>query len=302
MGSAATDLLTLVATVATGYWMWARALRSPAPRVYVPTTMKRHLPRSIATGLLALVALISCMTVPDSGRRSFSLISPGQEKQMGLSSFRKIKREKPISRNATYNETLRRVGTRLTRVIDMPGAEWEFVVFEDSEPNAFALPGGKVGVHTGLFQITKNDAGLAAVVGHEIAHVVARHGAERMSRQTLAAVGGAAIGIALGQDDEMSSAQKAAVLGAYGAGVTVGAILPFSRSQEREADELGALYMARAGYDPRESVELWRRFAEYRKRSGGGSKVPFLSTHPTDAARIAALQEFMPRALQEYRG
>lgn len=240
------------------------------------------------------------MTVPDTERKTFSFISPSQEKQMGLTSFRKIKKEKAISHDPTKNVQLQRVGRRLTKVIRMPDAEWEFVLFEDSTPNAFALPGGKVGVHTGLFQITQSDAGLAAVIGHEIGHVIARHGAERLSRQTLATVGGGALAIALGQNDDLNNAQKTAVLGAYGAGVTVGAILPFSRRQETESDELGALYMARAGYDPRQAIGVWQRFATYRGSAGGGKNIPFLSTHPTDAQRIAALEAFMPRALEEY--
>ena len=220
---------------------------------------------------------------------------------MGISSFSKLKQEKRISRDPAMNDQLRRVGARLTRVISMPDAEWEFVVFEDATPNAFALPGGKVGVHTGLFQITQTEAGLAAVIGHEVAHVVTRHGAERVSRQMIAAAGGAALAIALNQNDDMDTGKKAVILGAYGAGVTTGAILPFSRKQELEADEIGSIYMARAGYDPRESIDLWRRFAAYRATSGGVSKIPFLSTHPTDDARIAALEAFMPRAMQDYR-
>lgn len=250
----------------------------------------------------SLAILVGCMTIPETGRQSFSLVSPSKEKAMGLTSFQQYKASKPISNNPAYNSQLRAVASRLTRVIDMPNAEWEFVVFEDPEPNAFALPGGKVGVHTGLFQVTQNEAGLAAVVGHEVAHVIARHGAERVSRQMLAAAGGIATGLILNGNEEMSDTQKAVVLGAYGAGTTVGVLLPFSRNQEAEADQMGALFMARAGYDPRESVALWERFAAY-KASSGPSKLPeFLSTHPADSTRIANLKAFMPRALQEYRG
>ena len=255
-----------------------------------------------AFACLALVGVIAgCMTIPDSGRQSFSLISPSKEKAMGLTSFQQYKASKPISKNPEYNRQLHAVASRLTRVISMPDAEWEFVVFEDPEPNAFALPGGKVGVNTGLFQITQNEAGLAAVIGHEVAHVTSRHGAERVTRQLLAAAGGAATALILSQNEEMSDAKKAMVLGAYGAGTTVGVLLPFSRKQESEADEIGALYMARAGYNPNESVALWERFAAY-KASNNASKLPgLLSTHPTDASRIAGLKAFMPRAMQEYR-
>jgi len=188
------------------------------------------------------------------------------------------------------------VAARLTRVIDMPGAEWEFVVFEDKTPNAFALPGGKVGVHTGLFQVTQNEAGLAAVVGHEIGHVIAGHGGERMSQQILAAGIGIGIGAVLNQNDELSDTRKAAILGGYGLGAG-GAVLKFSRDQELEADQLGALYMARAGYDPRESIGLWQRFSAFKGSSGTPQ---FMSTHPSDATRIERLKAYMPQVMPIY--
>ena len=256
------------------------------------------LPLFLAAATCAGVIITSsCSTVEDTGRRQISLIPASQQKELGLSTFQKYKQEKTISRNATYNSQLQRVAARLTKVIKMKDAEWEFVVFEDDTPNAFALPGGKVGVHTGLFQITKNDAGLAAVVGHEIAHVIAGHGGERMSQQILAGLGTAATAAVLGRNDEMSDLKKGAIIGGVGAGAT-GAVLKFSRNQELEADQLGALYMARAGYDPRESIGLWERFAAYK---GSDGKTPeFLSTHPSDATRIARLKAYMPKVVPIY--
>ena len=238
----------------------------------------------------------SCSTVEDTGRRQISLIPAGQQKQMGLSAFQKYKQQKKISRDPSYNSQLQRVAARLTRVITMKDAEWEFVVFEDSTPNAFALPGGKVGVHTGLFQITQNEAALAAVVGHEIAHVKAGHSGERMSQQIIAGLGTAATAAILNNDDEMDRTKKAAILTGVGVGAT-GAVLKFSRDQELEADQLGALYMARAGYDPRESVGLWERFAAFK---GPGGVPQFMSTHPSDATRIARLKAYMPQVMPVY--
>ena len=250
---------------------------------------------------VATVPISSCTTVPDTGRRQLNMLPASQEMEMGLSAFQKYKSENKVSGDPAKNAQLRRVAARLTKVIPLPNAEWEFVVFEDPTPNAFALPGGKVGVHTGLFQVTQNDAGLAAVVGHEIAHVVARHGGERASQTTLAGVAGSLLEAGARGAAGVSSGQASTLLGAYGVAASLGVILPFSRMQELEADELGALYMARAGYDPREAVSMWTRFAAYKDRSGSGGTPEFLSTHPVDSTRIAKLEEFMPRALQEYR-
>lgn len=246
--------------------------------------------------LLALIAVACTTVVPDTGRKQVNFLKPSEEAALGLSEFQKLKSEKRISNNATYNAQLQRVGSRLSKVMPVPNAEWEFVVFEDSSPNAFALPGGKVGVHTGLFQISQNEAGLAAVVGHEVAHVVARHSGERMSQGIVSA--GAVAGAAAIINNRGGNPAAASVL--LGGGALI-LNRKFSREQELEADKLGALYMARAGYDPRESVELWKRFAAWRTQSGQGSQgMAFMRTHPVDEVRIARLQEFLPRALSEY--
>jgi predicted Zn-dependent protease len=260
-----------------------------------PFGLRRRLPLLISaiTGALLIAA---CTTVPDTGRKQFNPLSTQSEMRMGLTEFQKIKQQKKISQNRSYNSQVQRVAARLVPVIPLKNAQWEFVVFEDDTPNAFALPGGKVGVHTGLFKITKNDAGLAAVVGHEIGHVVARHGGERVVQS----IGAALVTLGVNQALKDSDARNVATLGTGAAtGLTV---LKFSRSQELEADQLGALYMARAGYDPNESVKLWERFAQYKASTGGGRTPQFLSTHPLDSTRIERLKAFMPRAYAEYKG
>lgn len=217
---------------------------------------------------------------------------------MGISEFQKLKRSMKISTNPTYNAEVQKVGSRLSKVMPVPHAEWEFVVFEDPTPNAFALPGGKVGVHTGLFQISENEAGLAAVMGHEVAHVVARHSGERLSNQALSAGAVAAGSYILKKKAGVDPRVGATALGT-GAALNS---LRHSREQELEADRLGALYMARAGYNPSESVKLWQRFAAYREKNSGGQQMPvFLRTHPLDETRISALEQFLPTALKEYQ-
>ena len=235
-----------------------------------------------------------CSTVPLTGRSQLNLMSPSQEMQLGLTSFEETKKQVPISQNAAAKALVQKVGQRIAAVAtaDMPNAQWEFVVFESKEANAFCLPGGKVGVYTGILPITKDEAGLAAVLGHEIAHAVARHGGERMSEAMVLQTGGSLLGIGLANSDPRL--QAAAQL-AYGVGTQVGAELPHSRAQESEADHIGLIYMARAGYDPEQAVKFWERFAAFNKQQGGETPW-FLRTHPLDEVRIKQLQEWMPAA------
>ena len=257
------------------------------------TLLVKALPVSL---LAALTVFVACQSVPDSNRRQVNFLRPSEEAALGISEFNKIKKSMKISTNPKYNSAVQKVGRRLSKVMPVPNAEWEFIVFEDNAPNAFALPGGKVGVHTGLFQISQNEDGLAAVIGHEVAHVVARHSGERLSRGVLTAGAVAAGAYVLHKKADVDPALGAAGLGAAGAL----SIKAHSREQELEADRLGALYMARAGYDPRESVRLWERFAAYRDRTGQQQGFSFLSTHPVDSVRITELNRFMPQALEEY--
>jgi predicted Zn-dependent protease len=247
--------------------------------------------------MVLVVALTACANAPETGRSQLLLISPAQEAQMGFQAFQKMKSKKPVIKGGADANKLQHVGRRIAEVAPVPYAQWEFVLFKDGDSaNAFALPGGKVGVFTGILPVTKNEAGLATVIAHEIAHVTARHGAERMSQSVLIQVGGTALSAALGADAGIT---RDLAMQAYGIGTTVGVALPYSRTQELEADHLGLLYMARAGYDPREAIAFWRRFEDYGRKRGG--KPPeFLSTHPMDSTRITKLKRLMPQALDEY--
>jgi predicted Zn-dependent protease len=254
--------------------------------------------RPFSAGLCVAAIVAGCTTVSETGRKQFNFMSPGQEMQLGFSEFDKMKRSVPISTNATAVALVQKVGKRVAAVADLPNAQWEFVVFESKEANAFCLPGGKVGVYTGILPITKDEAGLATVIGHEVAHAVARHGGERMSVamgvQTAGAVAGALIG------NSKYANYGPAFTQVYGVGSQLGASLPHSRMQETEADEMGLTYMARAGYDPEAAVGFWQRFGEFN-RSAGGNTPWFLRTHPTDEQRIQNLKSLMPKAKAQFR-
>lgn len=247
--------------------------------------------------VLASVTLTGCLTVPETGRRQVMLISSQQEIQLGFSAFQQLKKDTPISRDPAVNALVQRVGRRIASVANLPGAKWEFVVFESKEANAFCLPGGKVGIYTGILPITKDEAGMATVIGHEIAHAVARHGAERVSEGILMHTGGGLLGAGLSNADPRT---QILVMTAYGLGTKVGRELPHSRHQESEADHIGLLYMARAGYDPEAAIGFWQRFSEHSRSQGGGTPA-FLRTHPLDTVRIQQIQQCMPEAKANYR-
>lgn len=254
-----------------------------------------------STGIMLIAAMLlaGCATVPETGRSQLLLVSPQQEYQLGLSEFQKLKKTTPVSGDAANVAMVKRVGERIAAVASLPGAEWEFVLFDEpGTANAFCLPGGKVGVYSGILPITRDEAGLATVIGHEVAHAVARHGAERISEGLVLQFGGELLGQVM---QTRSAAAQQLVLSAYGLGGQIGVMLPHSRQQELEADRLGLLYMARAGYDPREAVPFWERFSAYARSRGGGGNIEFLSTHPLDSTRIARLRANMPQAVTEYR-
>ncbi len=220
------------------------------------------------------------------------------ERGMGRDAFNNLKGSTPLSSDQNATAILQRVGNRIAAVANLPKAQWEFVLFENSQANAFCLPGGKVGVYSGMLQITQTEAGLATVLAHEVAHAVAHHGAERISRVLVVQGVGMAL---ISQFTKMNAAGKNALMIAYGLGTTLGTELPHSRLQESEADRIGLIYMARAGYDPAEAVKFWERFAEYN-RAQGGSRMPwFLRTHPLDEQRIEDLKRLLPEAQLEYR-
>jgi predicted Zn-dependent protease len=264
--------------------------------------MKRFGYKRLWLHLLIITAALSwtgCSTVPVTGRTQMNFIPAGEEIQLGLSAFEQMKKETPINRDPVLNTLVQRVGKRIAAVAapDLPNAQWEFVVFQSKEANAFCLPGGKVGVYTGILPITKDEDGLATVIGHEVAHAAARHGAERMSQAILLQTGGEALGAALSSKSPRAQAMTAT---AYGLGSQLAVALPHSRLQESEADQVGLVYMARAGYRPETAIGFWERFAEFNRRSG--SQTPwFLRTHPMDETRIQNLKAFLPRAQQEFR-
>ncbi len=253
----------------------------------------------LLVGIVLLLASGSCTTVPVTGRSQFTgLVSPSQEMQLGLTAFDQMKKETAVSRDPALNALVNKVGRRIAAVAELPNAQWEFVVFESPEVNAFCLPGGKVGIYKGILPVTKDEAGMATVIGHEVAHAVARHGAERMSQATALQSGGEILGAALTKATPQTQALASSV---YGMGSQLGVLLPYSRKHEAEADQIGLIYMARAGYRPEAAVDFWRRFAEYNQKHGGASQPWFLRTHPLDEDRIRSLQDWLPRAQAEYR-
>ena len=248
-----------------------------------------------------------CGTVPLTGRSQLNFIPEGQEMALGLSSFDSMKQSTPISKDAAANALVQKVGQRIAAVTgkDMPNAQWEFVVFESKEANAFCLPGGKVGVYTGILPITKDEAGLATVIGHEVAHAVAKHGAERMSEGMVAQYGGQLLGSAVSTSDPR---WQALINGAYGIGAKGLVVLPHSRGQESEADHMGVVYMARAGYNPDAAVQFWQRFKDFKGERGSGESSSltdmlnkYSSTHPTDEVRIKQLQGWLPEAKAQFK-
>lgn len=251
-------------------------------------------------GLILATLLSSCTTVPETGRRQVMLLSRADEAAMGLSAFEEIKGEEEISPDPELNARVQRVGERIAQSVgrELPNAQWEFVVFESEEVNAFALPGGKVGVYTGLLRVATTDDELAAVMGHEVAHVSSRHGAERVSQELLV-IGGAVLAEIGMEANDADEEDREMLRAAYGLGTSVGVLLPYSRLHESEADAVGLRFAAGAGYDPRAALSFWRKMAA--AEGEGSLQLPeFLSTHPADQTRIRNLEQLIPRYLPLY--
>jgi len=251
-----------------------------------------------------LVAVAACSTVPISGRRSLTLIPESQLQSLALSSYREFLAEADLSTNSQYIARVENVGEGLahategylrSRGLSTAGLAWEFNVIDNEALNAWVMPGGKVVVYEGIVELAETDAELATVMSHEIAHVIAQHGNERMSQQLLAETGSTALSVAL---SNRPSATQNLFKAAYGAGAQVGLLLPYSRLHESEADRIGLTLMALAGYDPRAAVDFWRKMAE---ASEGQRSPEFLSTHPAPGSRIENIQQHMPEALDIYR-
>lgn len=256
--------------------------------------------------LLALIlfTIVACSTVPLTGRRQLSLVPESEMMALSFTEYDKFIKSNKLSADKNKADMVKRVGERIAKAVEaymasaglsknLEGYKWEFNLVEDANVNAWCMSGGKVVVYSGLLPITQTEAGLATVMGHEIAHAVARHGSERMSDQMLLQLGGTALSAAMAQKPEQT---RSLVLAAYGAGSQVGVILPFSRQNEYEADYMGLIFMAMAGYNPNESVPFWERMAA----KGGSNQPEFLSTHPVDQNRIDRLKLKMPDAMTYY--
>lgn len=246
--------------------------------------------KALIAGILLLAA--ACATTPYTNRSQFILLDSSQEVALGADAYQQVLKQEPIVRDAATIAAVREVGERIARVANRPDYKWEFTVIDDpKQANAFALPGGKVAVYTGLFPIARDSAGLAAVLGHEVAHAIARHGAERMSQNVLVELAGTGLAVGIGS---YSPATQGAIMGAFGLGAQYGVVLPFGRSQESEADHIGLILMAKAGYDPEAALQLWQRF----EAVGGGNPPEFLSTHPGYGTRQTDIRKWLPEARQ----
>ena len=243
----------------------------------------------------ALLAVTACDTVPVTGRSQLMLLPEGTEVEMGLTAYREVLSKGKVSADSTLNAQVTRVGRRIAEATGK-NYQWEFRVLEDKQANAFCLPGGKVAVYTGILPLTQDDAGLAAVLGHEVSHAIARHGGERVSQGLLVQTGLAATQVALARNDPRMVQSVTSLLGA---GAAVGLLLPWSRAQESEADHLGLVYMAKAGYHPSAARDLWVRMAQAERSQG--RPLEFLSTHPAPETRIRKIEGWIPEALQYYQ-
>jgi len=254
----------------------------------------------LVAGLLVLMQYFGAerFVNPETGRSAPVGLSLEQESELGLQSYRQVLAQEEVLPAGPEVDLVTRVARRLAAVTGDAARQfdWQVSVVRSPQVNAFCLPGGKIVVYTGILPVAKTEAGLATVMGHEMAHATSRHGAQRLFQSQVAntLMQGAQMSVAMG---DLSVDQQRAVLGAIGAGAKFGVILPFSREHESEADAVGLMYMARAGYDPRESVEFWQRMAA---ASQEGQPPEFASTHPAHETRIENLRALMPRALQEY--
>ncbi len=234
-------------------------------------------------------------TAPITGRSQMIDISRDQEMALGLQSYQQILGSEEVVPSGQAVDAVRSIGDKLriaSKDVD-PGFQWEYNLLRSDQANAFALPGGKVAVYSGLLPIAQNADGLAVVMGHEIAHALLRHGAERMAHQKLSQFGQMAVGMSIGN---MDMGTQTMIMGALGVGAQYGLLLPFSRDHESEADHVGLLLMARACFDPREAPHLWERMAA---ANGGKQQAEFTSTHPSNATRIRQMEAWMPEALKE---
>ena len=251
--------------------------------------------RKILGALFLTSFFIACQSVQQTGRSQFIVVSESQERQLGDEAYQDILKKTPLSTRSDWQAQLRRVGQRIAAVADRSDYKWEFNVIQGKDVNAFALPGGKIAFWEGIMPIAQDDSGVAVIMAHEVAHALARHGAERMSQEIGAQTIGQLLALGVGQ---VSPGLQEDFLKVYGLGASFGVLLPWGRAQESEADRIGLTLMAKAGYDPATAIAFWERMSKV-----AGDKPPeFLSTHPSDQTRIAQLKAWLPEARSYYRG
>ena len=255
--------------------------------------------------LVGLILITACATVPITGRRQLSIIPDSQINAMSFQQYEQVIAESKLSEDAEAVAMVQRVGRRIQNAVEtyfqqqgqsghLAGYDWDFNLIESDQVNAWCMPGGKVAFYTGILPICQDETGVAVVMGHEVAHAIAEHGSERMSQGLLIQMGGLALSEALQAKPEQT---QALYMTAFAVGAQYGAMLPFSRQHESEADHMGLIFMAMAGYDPRQAPVFWQRMSEL----GGAAPLEFLSTHPSDDTRIRDLNAHMPEALTYYR-
>ena len=264
--------------------------------------MKKHFLFFLAFYLL----ISSCQTVPITGRQQLSLVSSKTVMNMSYQEYNTFLKKHKVITNTKESQLVKRVGERIENAVEryfsqnnmsdrLKGYKWEFNLIEDKAINAWCMPGGKVVVYTGILPLAQGEEGLAVVMGHEISHAIAKHGDERLSQGLVAQMGGIALETALSQK---SKETQDLFLAAFGVSSQVGILLPYGRIHESEADRLGLIFMAMAGYDPREAVDFWKRMESTKK---GASLPEFLSTHPAGKKRIEDIEKLVPEAMQYYQ-
>lgn len=251
-----------------------------------------------AAALVAAGALgVACYKVPYTGRKALNPVPDKVMAQLSVGTYKEMLDASKVQKKTDDAQLLDQIGARIAKVAKQPDYDWEVALIEEDTVNAWCLPGGKIGFYTGILPVLENEAGVAFVMGHEVGHAVARHGGERLGQQLTLFGGLAGLYLILDQKTKLDTAQKSAVVGALGAGAELGIILPFSRAHESEADVIGTMYMASAGYPPAEAIAVWDRM-------GAGSKGPqlpaFLSTHPSDDKRQQVIKEWLPQARKRY--
>jgi predicted Zn-dependent protease len=267
---------------------------------------RRLIPLLIVLG--TVLALGACAAVPGTGRRQLSLVDDSELSAASARQYADFIKKAPLSANQRDTAMIKRVGANISRAAedflreeglesDIKNFKWEFNLIESDEPNAFCMPGGKVAFYTGILPYTRDETGVAVIMGHEVAHAIARHGRERASQGALTSLGGQLLDVGLSLGGASPLAGQAAMT-AYGLGSQVGVLLPFSRAHESEADRIGLTLMAMAGYNPDAALDFWGRMSE---KSGGGSGPAFLSTHPSDARRVTEIKKYLPEARDRYQ-